>query len=357
MIRLGAMGDVVRTFPAVCALRASQPQARISWLVEAGSAGAVELCPAVDEVLIFPREEISQSFRRGRLGAFAGSLLRLRRQLRAQDFDCVLDFHGLFKSGFLSGLSGSEFRVGYESPQAREFSWLFSHHRVPLPRPYCSRFERNRGLVEGLGLWVDPPGPIMKVPDRALSRMRSALGSVQRPTLLHPGTSEAAAHKRWAPERFAALAIRSRETTGRACLVLSGPLAPERALQKEIVEASEGAAVTGPTTGSLADLAALLSLGGVFVGADTGPLHMASLLGTPVLQLLGPTDPVHNEPYSGTLWRRAYVPPGSGPHRRRSDSMDCMDPLSVDLVWQELQILWKDVNEQSGSQSVGEALS
>ena len=127
----------------------------------------------------------------------------------------------------------------------------------------------------------------MAVPDGALSRMRSALGEVRRPTLIHPGTSESAAHKRWSPERFAALALRVREVTGRTCLVLSGPLDTERSLQQEIVESSNGAAVAAPETGSLADLAALVSLGGLFVGADTGPLHMASLLGTPVLQLLG----------------------------------------------------------------------
>ncbi|MEE3328223.1 MAG: glycosyltransferase family 9 protein [Myxococcota bacterium] len=357
MIRLGAMGDVLRTFPAICALRESQPQARISWLVEPRSAGAVELCPAVDEVLLFPREELVRSLSRGRLASVAGILNRVRSRLREPGFDCVLDFHGLLKSGLLAGLTGSNCRVGFESPHAREFSWLFTHHRVSLPKPYCSRFERNRGLLEALGMWADPPGPMIAVPDSARSQMQSVLGSVVRPTLLHPGSSEGAVHKRWAPERFADLACRARETTGRACLVLSGPLATEQALQQKIVEVSKGAAIPAPETRSLADLAALLSLGGVFVGADTGPLHMASLLGTPVLQLLGPTDPVHNEPYSGTPWRRAYRPTESGPCRRGCASTRCMDPLSVDQVWQELQALQKEVSALPGFQSVGEGRS
>lgn len=354
MIRLGALGDVLRTLPAVCALRESQPKARITWLVEPRCAGAVELCPAVDEILTFPREEIVRSLRRGRLPSLLASFIQMRAQLREPRFDCVLDFHGLLKSGLLSRLTGSGFRVGYESPHAREFSWLFTHHRVALSKPYCSRFERNRDLVEALGMWVEPSGPILEIPETARSAMQSALGPEQRPTLLHPGTSEAAAGKRWAPERFAALANRVKETTGRRCLVLSGPLESERVLQRRVVEASQGAAMAAPVTRSLADLAALTSLAGVFVGADSGPLHLASLLGTPVLQLLGPTDPVHNEPYAGTPWRRAYKPTTSGPSRRGRPSPPRMDGLGVDHVWQELQALCREVGEWPGHRSAGE---
>lgn len=335
------MGDVLRTLPAVCALRESQPEARISWLVEPRSAGAVELCPAVDEILLFPREELAERLSRGQIVSLMRSLNRLRTALRDPGFDCVLDFHGLLKSGILSRLTGSALRVGYARPQAREYSWIFNHRRVDLPHSHCSRFERNRALVAALGMWVDPSGPVIEVPDSAHGRMRSALESSARPTLLHPGTSEIAVHKRWSPRRFAALARRVREATGRTCLVLSGPLASEVDLQRQVVEASEGAAIPAPRTPTLPDLAALLREGSVFVGADSGPLHMASLLGTPVLQLLGPTDPVHNEPYAGTPWRRAHVPLSCSPCRRGCESVECMESLSVDLAWQQLQTLWQ----------------
>jgi len=345
VIRLGAMGDVLRTLPAVCALRESQPEAWISWLVEPRSAGAVELCPAVDEILLFPREELAERLSQGHIVSFMRSLNRLRTGLRDPGFDCVLDFHGLLKSGVLSRLTGSALRIGYARPQARECSWIFNHRRVDLPDSHCSRFERNRALVAALGMWVDPPGPLIEVPDSAHVRMLSALAPSVRPILLHPGTSEVAVHKRWSPRRFAALARRVKEATGSSCLVLSGPLASEVDLQRRIVEVSEGAAIPAPPTPTLPDLAALLSEGSVFVGADSGPLHMASLLGTPVLQLLGPTDPVHNEPYAGTPWRRAHVPLSCSPCRRGCESVECMESLSVDLAWQQLQALWQSVKE------------
>jgi ADP-heptose:LPS heptosyltransferase len=201
-------------------------------------------------------------------------------------------------------------------------------------------------------MWVDPPGPLIEIPDSAHLRMRSVLDSSSRPTLLHPGTSEVAVHKRWSPRRFAALARRVKEATGRACLVLSGPLASEVDLQSRVVEASEGAAIPAPQTPTLPDLAALLREGSAFVGADSGPLHMASLIGTPVLQLLGPTDPVHNEPYPGTPWRRAHVPLSCSPCRRGCESVECMESLSVDLVWQQLQTLWQSTKGRPYANSV-----
>ena len=338
------MGDVLRTLPAVCALRESRPDARISWLVEPRSAGAVELCPAVDEVLIFPREELVESLSRGQIVSFTRSLSQLRRALRDPGFDCVLDFHGLLKSGVLSRLTGSALRVGYAPPQAREFSWIFNHQRVDLPHSECSRFERNRTLVAALGMWVDPSGPLIEVPDSARLRVRSLLRPSERPVLFHPGTSEVAAHKRWSPMRFAALARRVREATGRTCLVVSGPSESELDLQREVVEDSKGAAIPAPPTPTLPDLAALLCEGGVFVGADSGPLHMASLLGTPVLQLLGPTDPVHNEPYAETPWRRAHVPVACSPCRRGCETVECMKALTVELAWQQLQTLWPSLS-------------
>ncbi|MFP6638995.1 MAG: glycosyltransferase family 9 protein [Myxococcota bacterium] len=344
VIRLGALGDVLRTLPAVWALRELHPAAQISWLVEPRSAGAVALCPAVDEVLLFPRDDLSGLLRTGRLGGLARLLKDLLLQLRRPGFDWVLDFHGLLKSGVLSWLTGAPLRVGYAPPQAREFSWLFNTRRVELPRPYCSRFERNQALVADLGAGEPPAGSPLGVPASAEQRMRRALAEESGALLLHPGTSEPAAHKRWPAERFAELAQRAAATLGRPCLVLAGPGAADAELQGRVVEASQGGACRAPETKSLADLAALLDSGSAFVGADSGPLHMASLLGTPVVQLLGPTDPIHNAPYAGTAWRRAHVPVACSPCRHGCAAVQCMKALSVDLVWNELQALWQQVS-------------
>lgn len=343
VIRLGAMGDVLRTMPAVSALRAGHPNAHISWLVEPRCAGVLKLCPAVDEVLLFARQELSELLRSGRLARLYQLTRGLQKRLQQPGFDLVLDFHGLLKSGVLSWLTRSPLRMGYAPPHAREFSWLFSHRRIDLPRPYCSRFQRNQALVAELGVVPDVGRRTIRVPESAARRMRAELGEASGSLVLHAGSSSVASHKRWPSERFSALARRAAQFTGRPCLVLAGPGADEAALQREVVMAAQGAAQPAPATPSQIDLAALLAEAGTLVAADSGPLHLAGLLGTPVVQLLGPTDPVENEPYSGSPWRRAHVPLSCSPCRRGCAAAHCMASLSVDLVWTQLQGLWRDV--------------
>ncbi|MAI77465.1 MAG: hypothetical protein CL917_00830 [Deltaproteobacteria bacterium] len=353
MVRLGAMGDVLRTLPAVCALREAYPDAKISWLVESRCAGVVALCPAVDEIRLFPREEWARLLRGGRVLDFLSSLKALTKELRAANFQMVLDFHGLLKSGFLMRLTGAPLRIGYAHPHAREYSWLFSNQRVKLPKQKESRFDRNQALVTHLGIDLTCSGPLIEVPEPAKLRLSPFVTEGRGPVLFHPGASEVASHKRWSPQRFSSLARRVMTLTGTPCLVLSGPSAEEHELQRQIVEGSGGAAAAAPPTPTLADLAALLSAGSLFVGADSGPLHMASLLGTPVLQLLGPTDPVQNEPWSATPWHRAYVPQACSPCRQGCADVHCMEALSVDLVWDCLKRLGKE----NASWIEGEALN
>ncbi|RIK89761.1 MAG: hypothetical protein DCC71_25845, partial [Proteobacteria bacterium] len=151
VIRLGAVGDVVRTLPAVSALRAAYAGAHVAWLVEPASHSAVAGQPWIDEVLVFPREELASLLRRGRLVAAARTAARCVRALRARRFDLVLDFHAIVKSGALAWASGAPTRVGYARPFAREGAWLFANARARLTQRRISRFERNAALVAFLG--------------------------------------------------------------------------------------------------------------------------------------------------------------------------------------------------------------
>jgi len=121
----------------------------------------------------------------------------------------------------------------------------------------------------------------------------------QPPVVLHPGSSRAAAAKRWPAQRFTELALRL-VADGERVLIASGPDPVERALARTIVGASDGAAQLAPPTGGFEDLAALMQRARVVVAADSAPLHTAALVGTPVVQLLGPTDRVENAPAAAT---------------------------------------------------------
>lgn len=332
MIRLGAVGDVVRTLPAVSALRAAYPRSRLTWLVEPPSRSGVEGQPWVDEVLVFPRPELGRDLRRLRPDAAARRLAGFLRALRAQRFDLVLDFHGILKSGLLAWASGARTRVGYARPYGRELSWLFHRERARLSAPRASRFDRNLALVRFLGTRAEPsPRPFHLDPER-VERMRCALGPGPPPVALHPGTSPATPHKRWSLPGFAAVARALWKEAGVPSVVTAGPSRDEQVVADAVVSAAAGAARGAPPTPGLADLAALFALSRLYVGADTGPMHVASLVGTPVVQLLGPTDPLENAPYPGTPSRTVRVPVACSPCRRGCAAATCMRVISADPV-------------------------
>ena len=114
------------------------------------------------------------------------------------------------------------------------------------------------------------------------------------------------------------------EEDGIPAVVSCGPAREDRAIAGAIVEASGGAASPAPATPSLADLAALFASCRLYLGGDTGPMHVASLVGTPVVQIIGPTDPVENAPYPGTPSRTVGVPLPCSPCRRGCGAATCM---------------------------------
>lgn len=324
----------MRTLPAVSALRAGYAGSHLTWLVEPGSQGAVAGQPWVDEVMVFPRGEIEALARRGRWVAAAGVLWRFVRALRRRRFDLVVDFHGIAKSAGLALASGAPRRIGYAAPHAREGASLLATGRARLTAKKLSRHDRNLGLVEYLLGRAQPDARPWRIDPGARARIAWALGDAPAPIALQPGTSPGTPHKRWAPERYAALARRLREATGTACVVLHGSVPGERALAESIAAASDGAARIAPATPSLGDVAALLACARLYVGGDTGPLHIASLVGTPVVQILGPTDPLENEPWRETASRSVRIPVACSPCRRGCAAATCMQRVRVEDVVQ-----------------------
>jgi ADP-heptose:LPS heptosyltransferase len=331
VIRLGAVGDVVRTLPAAAALRDTYPRARIAWLVEPASASLLAGQPWLDEVIVFPRAALGAALARGRLVALARETRAFLRRLRGGRFELVLDFHAILKSGLLARLSGAKRRVSYARPFAREGAALFATERARLAPPRQSRFDRNEALLRYLGSDVGLPARPLAVPAETLARMAAALGPGPAPVVIHPGTSDATPYKRWTPEGYGAVA-RALAAEGVPSVVTSGPAASDRAMAAAVLDAAQGSARPAPATPTLLDLAALFARSRLYLGADSGPMHVASLVGTPVVQLLGPTDPVENAPYPGTPSRSLRVQIGCNPCRRGCDAATCMRLIPTGAV-------------------------
>jgi lipopolysaccharide heptosyltransferase I len=280
IVRLGSLGDLVHTLPAVAALRRRFPQATIDWLVDAPHRAFLELVPIVSSLIVLP-------------GRTAAAWLETRRTLRARDYDVALDFQGLLKSAALARLSGAKRVLGFERSALREGAAapLYTE-RVPVDD---SRHVIQKNLQLAASLIGDTPVPLefpilapaSLVIDRFLSGIAGPFA------LINPGA--AWPNKRWPPDRLAAMARQLRDRHAMSSVILWGPGEEESA--QAIVDAAAGAARLAPQT-ALPDLVALARHARLMVSGDTGPLHIASALGVPTVSLFGPTNPARNGPWA-----------------------------------------------------------
>ncbi|MGE4608554.1 MAG: glycosyltransferase family 9 protein [Myxococcota bacterium] len=316
VLRLGAVGDVVRTLPAARRIRAAYPEAHLAWLVEPAASGFLRAQGWIDEVIVFQRDSLATDLRSLNWVAFAREAARFVRELRDHRFDLVVDFHSIGRSGLLSFATGAGTRVAYGPPFGREFSYWCATARASLPRTKMSRFDRNAALADFLA--IGPARSALPVEVRASSRFD------RPPVALHPGTSAGAPHKRYPVASFGEVAREILAETGTRSIVTWGPGRDDRRLASEVVAASSGAADLAPPTPGLEDLAGLLSGCRLLIAGDSGPLHVASMVGTPVVQILGPTDPIENAPFAGTPSRVVTQPLGCSPCRRGCGAATCM---------------------------------
>lgn len=294
LIRLGAVGDVLRTLPALHLIRETFPGLHIAWLVEELSHDLLSGHPEIDDLILFPRRVLAAGVRPIHA---ASRIASLARDLRRRRFTVAADFQGSFKSGALALLSGAGKRIGYAPGHCREMSFLFTNHWIRPHSRFINRVERNLLMSEAIGAAGDevrmvlPEGPAEG--RRADEMLRELAPDGESVVLLSPGTSGRQAYKRWPLERFARLAARMRTSLGVMPVVVWGP--GEEQMARDIVRGSAGAARLPPPI-SLRLLAAVLRRSALFVGADTGPMHLAWGVGCPVVAIFGPTDPRLNAP-------------------------------------------------------------
>ncbi len=336
VLRLSAVGDIIRTLPAVKTLKEHYPSSSVTWIVEEPSRAFLESQPEVDEVILFPRKRWTRGIKScsgiwGTIGEMRGFVKGLRRR----KFDAVLDFHGILKSGLLSFLSGSPKRIGYDRRSTKEGNFLFSNVKVKLPKERISRFERNLYLLKGMGLELKGLKYGLHIPpeDReyVASFLKASSASMRRPLIaIHPGTSAKAFFKRWIPDHYARLADRLIQELHATVLFTwgDGELEWVEGIRKEMKKPS----LLGPRTESLTQLGEVYRHCDLYIGGDTGPMHIASLMGIPAVVIYGPTDPIENEPFGNHIKVRKEV--GCNPcHEYSCKGLFCLKAISADEVF------------------------
>ena len=296
-IRFGALGDILRTLPAVRLVRRALPEARVAWAVDQGWRTMLDGHPDLAHVAAFPRARWDRLRRSPRQWP---SLVAALREWRddVHGAGLVLDFHGNLRSALTGRLSGAPVRIGYSGHQQKEGNRFLTTLRVPPGPRRVSRMERNLYLVRALGLPTEPlPDGALAIPAGAREAARrlvvETVGRERDYAILSPGASRRQAYKR-PPARLLSAAARVIADRGIAPIVVYGP-GEEPDAERVVAEASGAAWLSPPT--DLWTLAALLDGAGLFVGGDTGPLHMACAVSCPVVGIYAPTDPVVNSPW------------------------------------------------------------
>lgn len=317
--RLSAIGDCVLTMPMLCALRQRFPNGHIAWAVERAGGMLLEGHPCVDEVIVVPKGWLKSP----------RVVWQLRARLRKTRFDIALDPQSLTKSAVLAWLSGAKRRIGFCPPRGRELSlWL---NRELVAAEHSHIVDAQLDLLKPLG--IESPRVQFRLPiapqaeaqvDAVIQQMHLGCDFVA----INPGAGWDS--KLWPAERFGRVARALGERYELPSLVVwSGDR--ERAWAETIVARSGGRAVMSPPT-SLPELAALLRRARMYLGSDTGPLHIAAAVDTPSVALFGPTLPQDCGPYGEQHVSVQKALPPEDRRLRRHGPNDAMCKIDTDSV-------------------------
>lgn len=300
LVRLRLIGDVVFTTPAIRAIRRHYPAARISYIVEEEAAAVVRRNPHLDEVIVARSPHAP-----GRLRADIALIARLRRQR----YDLAIDFHGGPRSSLLTWMSGAPQRIGYDVAGR---SWMYTT-RVPRPRALRPRHSVISQWDVLLPLGIAPPDPqvdVVEMPDDPIAaaavsqRLGRAGIDVGNPVVV-VHVSAGNPFRRWPAASFVDLVCRlASKDPKRRIILTSGPsdAAAAAGIARDArarLSPQERAAIVECGDFDLTELRALVGRAALYIGGDSGPLHIAGTTGVPIVGLYGPTLPVRSQPFRG----------------------------------------------------------
>jgi len=292
IVKLSAIGDVIHTLPSLAALRRLYPDAHITWVVEEAASGLVLHHPLLDRVIIFRRKKWIEDFKKGNFQSVWRDARSFLKELRSRRYDLVIDFHGLFKSTMVVLASGGKRKLGYDSWQ--ELSGLFLNEKISEDMNKHA-VDRYMDFPRYLGAEPGPAEFILPVNPEAENRSRMLMDSyaLKRKKFIAVNPVAYWETKLWENEKFAVLADLIKDRM-KLDVVFTGSKKEDAA---DIVSRMKGEGINlgGKTT--LTELACIYKDALAVISTDSGPMHLAAAVGTPVIALFGPTDPARTGPY------------------------------------------------------------
>ena len=331
IVRLGSMGDIIHTLPAATALRRTFPEVSLGWVVEERWAELLCTLPEPRSGPHSPRRPLVDQVHTVNTKAWRRSMFSTQTweqiaaglsELRAQRYDVAVDFQGAARSAIVSRWSGAAVVYGFAQPRENVASMFYTRQVIGRGGHIV---EQNLSLAEAVARQPLAMPKIEFPHDEAAEKQcQDRLEGVGDFALLNPGAGWGA--KQWPAERYGEVARRLAEDRMKS-LINFGP--GEEPLMRAVESASKGTA-TGVAS-SLTELLALTRRARIFIGGDTGPLHLAAALGVPVVAIFGPTNPARNGPFgTRSLVLRSPISPTT--HSRRAQPDPGMLEISVDEV-------------------------
>jgi heptosyltransferase-1 len=330
------MGDILHSMPAVTALRQAHPEWTIGWAIEPqwrglfcanGCEPHTPSMPLVDRIHIVPAKRWARSPLNP---ATLRDILRVRSELRATKYDVAVEMQGAVRAAMVARWARTQRIVGEARPREMPARWFF-HQKVPTRGVHV--IEQSLEVANAI-FGEDLPLPLPLLPSDPAADAKAA--ELPQPfVLLSPGAGWGA--KRWPAERYGTVARRLAEA-GFSVVINVGPA--EEHLGQEIVESSGGAARM--LVLKMAELIAVTRRAALAIAGDTGPLHLASALGRPVVGIYGPTDPARNGPFHFPN-RVLRHPESVRDHARRSEPEAGLLTITPEAVTQAALNLLQEV--------------
>ncbi|MFP4295188.1 MAG: glycosyltransferase family 9 protein [Halothiobacillaceae bacterium] len=289
ILRLSAIGDVTHVVPVVRTLQAVWPDTRLTWVIGRAEAGLVGDIPGVEFITVDK-------------GQGAQARRALKRALGGRQFDVLLHMQAALRASLLSRAIPAHTRLGFDRARARDGQWLFTNARIAA-KPRQHVLDGFFGFLEQLGIeervlrWEIP------VPEAAREFVDSRLSARERLLVINPCTSSRRRNWRnWSAAGYAEVADHAIKQHGMTVVLTGGPAENERAHAAAIADAMRNPVLdlVGRTT--LKQLLALIDRAEVMIAPDTGPMHMATTVGTPVIGLFATSNPLRTGPYLSQQW-------------------------------------------------------
>lgn len=286
ILRLSAIGDTCHVVPVLRTLQRAWPTTRFTWIIGKLEARLMSLIEGVEFITVDKK-------------AGWRAVGELRRRLHGRRFDVLLHMQLALRASLVAHAVPADIKVGFDRARARELQWLFTNVRI-APRAREHVLDSFFGFTEALGIrdrvlrWDIP------LPDDAHEYARALIPDAQPTLVISPCSSHAL--RNWSADRYAAVAEYAASHHGMRVMLAGGPSAIEREVGADIERRSKVPLINQIGKDTLPQFLGLLSRATVLLSPDSGPAHMATMVGTPVIGLYAATNPARSGPYLSRDW-------------------------------------------------------